>query len=250
MEKEQEEKPEKKQEKKQDKKETKVQSGKAFFGWGSFILLFALIIIVLIVFQVPYITTNAIVENVPVEKCVQEDIPSISSFKIGSTYGSASKIYSSDGEALYKYSELKNYIYANIRNVGEEKGIYCVNIEAYLIPGFDFNDDENTLTLFQSLLAEDSAKIQTLENWNSERYDFPICTENPIRPVQTETLSFWAPSLLSEEAKGEYNLDDVYILLSIIPPTLEQCDMEYEEKTTEQEVTRYCNAWKHLVGKC
>ncbi|MCX6750497.1 MAG: hypothetical protein NTZ83_03495 [Candidatus Pacearchaeota archaeon] len=235
------------QEEKQEKKEGK-RRGRTFFEVGSFLLLIVLIILILIVVQVPYTTTNAVKETVPVEKCVQKDIPFVSTFKMGLNYDAASKIYSSDGEALYRYSELKNYLYATIRNTGEEKGVYCINAQAYMIE--NFTNEEDSLALFQNLILLNSNKTQKLDNWNSDRYTYPVCTENPVPPTATQIISFWTPFLLSKNAQEQYNPDNVYILFTIVPPISEQCNTENVEKTTEQEVTRYCNAWKHVVGKC
>ena len=169
MEKDSEEKQEKKTEKKTEKKEVKSQGGRAFFGWGSFLLLVALIIIVLIVFQVPYTSTNVIKENVLVEKCAPEAMPFVSNFRMGLNYEGAQNVYSSEGKALYRYSELNNYIYSNIRNLGEEKGIYCLDVQAYLIDDFDFSEGEDSLVLFNSLLEEESDSIGEIDNWNSGR---------------------------------------------------------------------------------
>lgn len=238
---------EKKQEKKEVKKPEKNNGKRNFFQIGSFLLLIVLIIVVLIVFQVPYTTTNAVIENVPVEKCTERDIPFVSNFRTGLTYGDGLKIYSSEGSALYKYSELKSYVYVNIRNTGDEKGIYCIDADAYLIS--DFTNDDNSLSSFQNLIALDSERIELLDNAGS-RYAYPVCTENPLNPVETEIISLWAPSLISKDIKDNYNLDDVYLLFTIVAPTAEKCEMVDEEQTTEEEVTRYCNAWKHLVGRC
>lgn len=232
----------------QEESQVKRKGGRTFLEVGSFILLIALIIIVLIVIQVPYTTTNAVKEKVPVETCISVDIPFVSNFKTGVRYDIASDIYSAGGQALYRYSELKGYLYANIRNTGEEKGIYCLNAQAYLIE--NFTNDKNSLASFQNLIEMDSEKIQKLEDWSSNRYTFPVCTENPILPIDTNQISLWTPSLLYEDAKAQYNLDNFYVLFTIVPPTSEQCKTEDVEKTTEQEVTRYCNAWKHIVGRC
>jgi hypothetical protein len=233
-------------EKREEKKEVKRRG--RFFEVVSLILIIAVIILLLIVVQVPYITTDTISEKVPVENCTQIAIPFASNFRTGLNYDNALKIYSSDGEALYRYSELKGYLFANIRNIGEDKGVYCLNARAYLIENFD--NGEDSLALFQSLVSEDSAKVQEIDNWNSNRYNFPLCTENPISPIDIKRISFWGPSLVSKDVKEQYNLDNVYILFTIIPPTKEQCTTGYIEKAKEQEVTKYCNAWKHVVGMC
>jgi hypothetical protein len=242
------EKVEKEQEDKKEKKEGKRVSGKRGIQIVSLILILVLMAIVLIVVQVPYITTDVISEKVPVEKCTQTDIPFASNFKTGLNYDTASKIYSSDGQALYRYSKLKGYLYANIRNTGEEKGIYCINAEAYLIE--NFTNDENSLASFQNLIAQDSDRVEIIDNWNSNRYTYPVCTEKSIRPIDTGVISLWDSSLLSKDVQEQYDLDNVYILFTIVPPTSEKCGVEEVEKEVEQEVTRYCNAWKHLVGMC
>lgn len=247
------EKMEKEPEKKEAKKVEKVQKMEKkkspnFFQVGSFILLLVLIIVVLIVFQVPYTTTNAVSENVPVEKCTQTDIPFAANFRTGLEYNGAVKIPSSDGSAIYRYSELKSYVFANIRNTGDAKGVYCINADPYLIT--NFTNDEDSLTLFESLIASDSDTVLLLDEEVNTRYTYPICTDNPINPTQTGLISLWTPNIISEEIQNNYNPDDVYVLFTIVPPTTEKCETVSEEQTTEQEITRYCNAWKHLVGKC
>lgn len=240
---------EKKQEKREVKKTQKKKNGRSFFQVGSFILLLVLIIIILIVVQVPYTTTNAIVETVPVEKCTQGDMPFVANFRTGLTYDSASNVYSLNGEALYKYSKLKQYVYANVRNMGQENGIYCINTQAYLVSDFDFNNNEETLLSFQNLISEDSEGVELLDNSDS-KYSYPVCSEREISPLGTGVISLWTKNIISEDIQSQYDLNDVYVMFTIVAPASKQCKTEYEEQTNEEEVTRYCNAWKHLVGKC
>ncbi|MGY4884169.1 MAG: hypothetical protein ACP5NZ_01165 [Nanobdellota archaeon] len=238
-------------EKVHESKEIKIKRGKSFFEVGSFILLIVLIIIVLIVIQVPYTTTNAIKENVSTETCVEKDLSFAANFRTGSLdYTKASPIYSSEGQALYRYSDLKGYLYTSIRNIGDNGGIYCLDADAYLISDFDFTNGKESFDEFQRLLAEDSDMIKEIEDWNSSRYVYPVCTENPATKAKRELISLWGPVILSEQTQQDYDLDNVYLLFTIIPPTIEQCDNEYVEQEKEEEVTKYCNAWKHLVGRC
>lgn len=232
-----------------DEKESKTVKGKGitFLQVLSLILILALIWIVLIVVQVPYTATNAVKEMVPTEKCVLKDMPFVSNFKTGFKYDTALKIYSSEGKALYKYSDLKEYIYANIRNTAKEEGIYCLNAQAYIIENFTNKDD--SLALFENSILLNSNETQILDNWNN-KYNFPVCTEDPISPINTKIISLLTPSLLSKEVQNEYNLNNVYILFTVVPPTSKECSTENVEKIGEQEVTRYCNAWKHVLGRC
>lgn len=239
-----------KSEKRGKEKHKENPKSRRFFEIGSFLLLVALVVIILIVVQVPYITTDAIVETVPVEKCSLEDVPFVANFKTGLNYDAAMKIYSSEGEALYRYSELKTYLYANIRNTGEEKGIYCINVKPYLISYFEFEDEEDALASFRELLSEDSERLQKLSNEANTKYDYPVCTEKPISPIDTKIISLWTPNIISEDIQKQYSPDDVYVLFSVIPPMSEQCSTEDVEQTAYNEVTRYCNAWKHVVGMC
>lgn len=236
-------------EKEKSKEKTKEKS-RSGLQIASFILILVLIALVLIVVQVPYITTDTVSEKVPVEKCSESEIPFTSTFKTGLYYDGASKVYSSYGSALYKYSELKTYLYSYIRNMGDEKGVYCINAEPYLITDFKFTNDQDSFDSFQELLLEESESIQKLDNESSSNYNYPICMEKAISPMQTDIVSLWVPSIISEDIQENYNLKDVYVLFSVVSPTTDKCHTEYQDKETEKEVTRYCNAWKHVVGKC
>jgi hypothetical protein len=244
------EKMEKSEKMEKGEKENMKESGKGgtFLQVLSLILIIVLIVLMLIVVQVPYTTTNAVKETVPVEKCMQVDIPFISNFRTGLTYDTSSKIYSSEGQALYRYSELKTYLFANIRNMGEEKGAYCLNAQAYLIENFTNNGD--SLALFQNLISSNSNKVQTLENWSGNLYTYPVCTESTIPSTDTDIISLWTPAILSADVQEQNDLDNVYILFTVVPPISQQCSTVNVENITQQEVTRYCNAWKHVVGKC
>lgn len=236
-------------EKSEEKKEVKkVRSGGRGIQVISLILIIVLMVLLLIIVQVPYTTTNAISETVPVENCTHVDIPFISNFRTGLTYDTASKIYSSDGEALYRYSALKGYLYADMINTGEVKGVYCLNAQAYLIE--NFNNNQDSLSLFQNMLSQNSSQIQKIDNWSSNRYTYPVCTENGIYPIDDAIISLWTPALLSNSVQEQYDLSNVYILFTVVPPTSEQCKTVNVQKISQQEVTRYCNAWKHIVGKC
>jgi hypothetical protein len=239
-----------KEEMKEEKKANKTERrrGRRFFDFLLLILIVIIIIILLIVIQVPYTTTNAITQKVPVENCTLVDIPFVSVFKTGFTYDAASNIYSSDEQALYRYSDFKGYLYATIRNMGDEKGVYCLDAQAYRITGF--TNDENSLASFQNLLAEESDQVQKIDNWASTRYTYPVCTGNPIYPADTDIISLWTPLLLSDDVQAQGNLKDVYILFTVVPPTSEQCKTVSVENITQQEVIKYCNAWKHIVGMC
>jgi hypothetical protein len=214
----------------------------------SLILIIVLMVLLLVVVQVPYTTTNAVSENVPVENCTQVDMPFVSNFRTGLIYDSAAEIYSSKGEALYRYSELRSYVYADIMNTGEEKGVYCLNAQAYLIN--NFNNNADSLDSFQTMLSQNSDQIQKIDNWNSNVYIYPVCTENPIYPIDDGIISLWTPSLLSDSVKGQDDLRNVYILFTVVPATSKQCSTVNVQNISQQEVTRYCNAWKHIVGKC
>jgi len=133
-------------------------------------------------------------------------------------------------------------------NVGDEKGIYCINAQAYVIN--NFNNNENSLDLFQTLVSENSGRVQKIDNWSSNTYTYPVCTQNAIYPLDDNIISLWTPSLLSSDVAKQYDLNSVYILFSVVPATTKQCVNVSIEKINNQEVTRYCNAWKHLVGKC
>lgn len=243
------EKEEKEKGKEKNKESVKEEKKKSIWSLQaiSLLLLIVLIALVLIIIQVPYTTTNVIKEVVPTEKCVEQTIPFAANFRTGLKYSSASSVESSEGVVLYKYSELGPYMFANIRNTGEDKGVYCLNVEAYFIE--DFNEKENALDSFNELSME-SESVQELKDELNSRYSSPICIQNAIRPIQTEIISIWSVSILSEEAKSQYDLDDVYILFSVVAPTTEKCSSEDVEQDVEQEVTRYCNAWKHVVGRC
>lgn len=222
----------------------KKYEGKTFLQVISIILIVLVIAILLIVVQVPYITTNVVNEKVPVENCSQGKIPFIASFRSGLKYDGAPKFTSSEGVSLRGYTELKPNVYVNIRNMGDEKGIYCVKVDTYYVNSF--RDEPDKLETFQNLLSEGSERIKQLEN------DIPnsqICTENPILPKYTETISFWSSNFISDEIQ-EGDLRDVYILFTVVAPSSKDCALQYVEQEKEQEVTRYCNAWKHLVGKC
>lgn len=243
---EKEEKEKVKESKKENSKEEKKKS-----IWNlqaiSLLLLIVLIALVLIIIQVPYTTTNVVKEKVPTENCEDVEIPFAANFRTGLKYTGASNVESSEGFALYRYSDLGPYMFANIRNTGEDKGAYCLNVNAYFIK--DFEEGNNALDSFNEIV-EDSELVQELTDELSARYASPVCMENPIRPIQTEVISIWGSGILSEEAKGTYDLDDVYVLFSVVAPTAEKCVEEEVEQEVEQEVTRYCNAWKHVVGKC
>jgi len=236
--------------KENSKESSKEEKKKSVWSFQAILILLLIVIIalILIVVQVPYTTTNAIKEQISEKKCSKEDIPFIANFRTGFKYKTAVNVPSSEGLALYKYSDLDSFIYANIRNTGKESGIYCINAAAYLIEGFE--DDENALTSFQKLILADSDQVQELQNWASARYTYPVCTENAIRPIDTSIISLWGPSMLSDNAKESYDLDKVYILVNVVAPTVEKCAEEDIDKETEEEVTRYCNAWKHVVGRC
>lgn len=244
------EKEEKEKVKEKSKENSKEEKKKSVWSFQaiSILLLIVIIALILIVVQVPYTTTNVIKEQTSEEKCVQENIPFAANFRTGLKYETAVNVPSSEGSVLYKYSDLKSFLYANIRNTGEERGIYCINAAAYLIEGFE--EGENSLASFQELILADSENVQELQDWASTRYTYPFCTRNSIRPVQTEIISLWGPSILSEEAKELYDLDKVYILFNVVAPTTEKCSEEDVDKETEEEVTKYCNAWKHVVGRC
>jgi len=243
------EKEEKEKVKEKNKENVKEEKKKSIWNLQaiSLLLLIVLIALVLIIIQVPYTTTNAVKENVSVENCDDVEIPFAANFRTGLKYAGASNIESSEGVALYRYSDLGPYMFANIRNTGEEKGVYCLNVNAYFIK--DFEEGNNALDSFNQIV-EDSELVQELTDSLSAKYSFPICTENPIRPIQTEVISVWNSGILSEDAKEIYNLDDVYVLFTVVAPTAKKCVEEEVEHEVEQEVTRYCNAWKHVVGKC
>ena len=243
------EKEEKEKVKEKNKENVKEEKKKSIWSLQaiSLLLLIILIALVLIIIQVPYTTTNAIKENVSVENCEDVEIPFAANFRTGLKYAGASNVESSEGVALYRYSDLGPYMFANIRNIGEDRGIYCLNIHAYFIQ--DFEEGNNALDSFNQIV-EDSELVQELTDSLSVKYSSSICTENPIRPIQTEVVSVWNSGILSEEAKEIYNLDDVYILFKVISPIAKKCVEEEVEQEVEKEVTRYCNAWKHVVGKC
>jgi hypothetical protein len=243
------EKEEKEKVKEKNKENVKEEKEKSIWSLQaiSLLLLIILIALVLIVIQVPYTTTNAIKENVSVENCEDIEIPFVANFRTGLKYAGASNVESSEGVALYRYSDLGPYMFANIRNIGEDRGVYCLKVDAYFIKNFE--EGENALDSFNEI-AEDSELVQELTDELNVKYTFPVCTENLIRPIQTDVLSIWSSSILSEEAKDIYDLDDVYVLFSVISPTAEKCVEEEIEQEVEQEVTRYCNAWKHVVGRC
>lgn len=243
------EKEEKEKVKEKNKESVKEEKKKSIWNLQaiSLLLLIVLIALVLIIIQVPYTTTNVVKEKVPVENCEDVEIPFAANFRTGLKYAGASNVESSEGVALYRYSDLGPYMFANIRNTGEEKGVYCLNVNAYFIK--DFEEGNNALDSFNQIV-EDSELVQELTDSLSPRYTSPTCTENAIRPIQTEVISVWNSGILSEEAKGIYSLDDVYILFSVTSPTTKKCVEEEVEHEVEQEVTRYCNAWKHVVGKC
>lgn len=211
------------------------------------LLLIALISIVLIIIQVPYTTTNVVKETVPVEKCENIEIPFSANFRTGFKYSDALSINSLEGVAIYKYSKLETYSFVNIRNTGDERGRYCLNIEAYYIE--DFDEGKDALKSFNNIV-DDSDLVEKLENAISTKYIVPVCTENQLMPVQTETISVWSKSILSDDAKEEYDLNKIYILFSVVAPTSKKCVSEEVEQDVEKETTAYCNAWKHLVGKC
>lgn len=214
----------------------------------SLILILVLIVLLLIVVQVPYTTTNAVKETVPFENCTQADVPYVSVFRTGFNYDTSQKIYSFNGQAIYRYSDLNTYLYANIKNMGKEGGIYCLNAQAYLVNNLENNGD--SLSLFQDMIARSSDKAQLIENWSSGSYSYPICTQLPIAPTSTDTISLWTPSLLSNNLGNQYELRNVYLLFTVVPPTAKECTTVSVENITQQEVTRYCNAWKHVIGKC
>jgi hypothetical protein len=213
---------------KEKPKEKTEERPKRGLQLASLILIIVLILIVLIVVQVPYTTTNAVKEMVPVEKCAQEDIPFVSAFKTGWSFDNALSLSSSGGVGSYKYSELKTNLYAYIKNAGDEAGIYCVDVEVSLVNG-------------------DTSEI--LDN-SDAKYTYPVCTESPIAVKDSSVISLWTSNIISKDIKDNNDLDNVKVTFTIVPPTTEKCHTENVEQTSEQEVTRYCNAWKHLVGKC
>lgn len=219
--------------------------GLTFLQVISLILIIIIIALLLIVVQVPYTTTNAVKETVQIQNCSQGNLPFLASFRSGVKYDSAPRFSSTDGVALRKYSDLKTNIYVTIRDMSEEKGTYCVKAETYYIK--DFADEQDKLSAFQTLLSDDSDRIEKLEN------DIPnskACTENPILPKRTGIVSFWSSSFMTDDINNKYDLNDIYVLLTVVAPPSKDCVLQDVEKTTEQEVTRYCNAWKHVVGKC
>jgi hypothetical protein len=235
-------------EEKEVKKERGRGGGRTFLQVIILILVIALIWLMLIVIQVPYITTNAVKEMVPMENCTHVDIPFAANFRTGLNYDGATEIYSSNGQALYRYSELQPYLFANIINTGEDKGVYCLNAQAYLIK--DFTNQASSLSQFQNMIAENSDQIQQIDNWSGNSYNYPVCTEKPISPIDTKIISLWKPALLSNNLGEQVDLKNVYILFTVVPAVAEKCSTISVENITQQEVTRYCNAWKHVVGRC
>jgi hypothetical protein len=231
-----------------EKKEKVKGKGITFLQVLSLLLIIVLIVIVLIVIQVPYTTTNAVSENVPIENCTPVAIPFVSNFRTGFSYDTSSKIYSSAGQAIYRYSDLNTYTYINIMNSGEESGIYCLNAQAYSIDNFNSNQD--SLAVFQNLLSSGSDTIKQIDNWSGNTYTYPVCTPTQIARTDNQIITLWTPALLSNDVQQQYNLDNVYIVFTVVPPTSKQCSTITIENLTQQEVTRYCDAWKHIVGRC
>ncbi len=236
---------------KDSKKTKKLKDEKKRSAWSlqsiSILLLIVLIALVLIIIQVPYTSTNAVKEIVQVEKCKNFQIPFYSVFKTGLKYSTSLGVDSSEGVALAKYTELGPYVFANIRNVGDSKGDYCLDIEAYYIE--KFNPGKNKIDSFNEIV-DDLSLVKDITSKLNPKQILPLCTENKISPTQTDTISIWASSILSEQAKEDYDLNKVYILFKVVAPNVEKCQLEDVEQEVEKEVTLYCNAWKHVVGKC
>jgi hypothetical protein len=233
---------------KSEVKEVKKGKGRSGIAIVSLILALVLIALLIVVARFPFVSTNAVKEMVPFENCTQVDIPYASNYRTGLNYDGATDIASYSGEALYRYTDLQTYLFANIRNTGNEEGVYCLNAQAYVINGI--RNENNLLNQFQNMIAENSDQIQQLDNWSGDTYIFPVCTEKPISPIDTEVISLWKPALLSNDLNQLQDLRNVYILFTVISATSEKCSTISVENTTQQEVTKYCSPWIYIAGKC
>lgn len=226
-------------------------------------------VVLLSIIKTPYSATETYIEKEPYNDqesydsqepqtdCLENDFLYSAKF-----YSNNKEIYGLRSQALPRFSELGDVTIIEIDNEENQEGIFSVKTELYFIPS----------SLTQPIEGQISFGIAQFSNMKTEGKELQLLStgrevvkevsmSEPLFAKKVGEIRLWNDGHISDEIKDKYNLENVFMLITVIPPKKEVCQTsyktventrtitKYKDVEKQRTITKYETLWEALIGK-